>query len=262
MSPTARGSIIVVLLFLACSAYAVLLHLIGMNRTHSGFLALSTALVLCLAYAAGRCKAREKPRDPSLENQLKDWTRDKTIFVHPGHKTTTCGKMVFLGTGFPLGSPERAPDILLEGYWPDASLEEKKEIILRLWQDPGAMFSILKSLQEKYPTSQEPSEKPVSDSEAKYRIACSTEEWLNDFSLFIPLNLVRAIEEWVRNHPSEGEALLDAVRTFLHPPDDAFFPYWGKLTYSDKSSIWDEWLDDPDKIDNILIRLKNDTYPL
>ena len=160
MSPSVRAYILVLLVVLALITYAVFLHYLGMNETYCSTFAISTAVALWLAYSAGQRKAKRTPHDPSLEEKIKDWSRDKSIYVHSGPTTKTHGNMVFLGTGFILGSPDRAPDILLEGYWPDVSLNEKKAIILQLWQDSGAMISILKSLQEKYPLSQEPSEKP------------------------------------------------------------------------------------------------------
>ncbi len=194
--------------------------------------------------------------------KIKRLSNDKSIHVHSGPTVKTHSNLVSLGTGFILGNSERAPDILLEGYWPDVSLDEKKDIISQLWQDSGAMISILKALQEKYPLSQEPSERPVAESETKYRLAYSTEERLNDFIPLMPRKLVRAIEGWIRKHPSEAEDLLDAVSSFLHTPDDVFLPYWAPLSYATKSAIWDEWLDNPDKTGDILTKLKADRYPI
>ena len=262
MSPSVRTYVLVLLAVLAFITYAVFLHCLGMNETYCAPFAISTAVALWLAYSPGQHRAKRRSHDPSLDAQIKDWARDKHIYVHSGHKTTTCGNTVFLGNGFPLGSPEKAPDILLEGYWPDLSLNEKKDIILRLWQDSGAMISILKSLQEKHPVSPKNTDKPVAESEIKYSFVASTEEWLSDFTVLMPLKLVRAIEEWVRNHPLEGEDLLDAVRSFLHTPDDALLPYWAPLSYATKSAIWEEWLDDPAKTGDILTKLKTGGYPI
>ncbi len=192
--------------------------------------------------------------------KIKRLSNEKSTYVHSGPTSKTSDNFVYLGIGFILGNPEKAPDILLEGYWPDISLDEKKGIILRLWQDPGSMMLILKSLQDKYAISQKPSNKTEAESETKFSFVASTEEWLRDFTLLMPMKLVCAIEEWIRNHPSEGEDLLDAVRSLLNTPDDAFLPYWASLSYATKSTIWDDWLDDPDKTANILTKLKAGGY--